>query len=230
MKILLMAILVSFAVSFFTVRGFQTNAGEDQNSSVALVPSNTLEDAGSARAALTEANRALSARVAFLESQPVNAVRLPAAGDWVSREEFMALQEELRSATKSLAKQSGPSIDLANPQVREQLGTALEEIRNSEFADKVEAAQQYRAANLEPMLAKLQTQLGLNQSQVTQMRGALESKMTQDADLTRRWEEGEGAEVLGQVKADNRVAHQSELARILTASQLEQHQERRTGK
>jgi hypothetical protein len=230
MKTILIAVLVSFAVSYFTVQVLYTNAGEHQNSSMALVPTNSQVDAGNARAALIEANQALSARVAFLENQPANEVRLPAAGDWVSKEEFLALQEELRTATQSLAKQSTPSIDLANPQVREQLGTALEEIRASEFADKVEAAQENRAANLEPMLAKLQTRLGLNQAQVTQMRSALESKMTLDADLTRRWEEGEDTEVLGQVKADNRVAHQAELARILTTAQLEQHQGRRTGK
>ncbi len=121
-------------------------------------------------------------------------------------------------------------MDLAHPQFREQLGVALDEIRKTDLIDRAKVTQQKRIAALEPVLAKMQTRLGLSQPQVTQMRTALESKMERDADLTRRWEEGEDRESLGQVKTENRLAHQTELERILTPTQLELHRERRGGK
>jgi hypothetical protein len=230
MKTILLAILVSFAVSYATVRALQTPAVDHGGSSQALAPAQPSEDLQNSIAQLMEANQALSARVDFLENQPTGGVRLPAAGDWVSKQEFLALQTEVREATTAGPRNVAPSVDLTDPQYREQLGTAIQELRKAETIERIETQQMKQAAGLEQRLAKMQTQLGLNPTQVLQMRSALEAKMEMDGELTRRWEEGESMETLGQIKAENGSTHEAELARILTPAQLEQHRGSSGGK
>ncbi|MDF1838411.1 MAG: hypothetical protein P1V35_11110 [Planctomycetota bacterium] len=230
MKILLLSVLASFIVSFITVRGLQQDSEAASVASGGMVPVDYPANLQGDMAALLEKNEALSARVSFLENQPTSEVRIPVEVDWVPREDFLTLQEELRSATKAMANLSSSNVDLAHPQFRDQLGTALDEIRKAEAVGRVEALQEKRAATLEPVLAKMQARMGLTQPQVTQLRGALESKMAMDSERTRRWQEGEDSAVLGQFKADNRTAHQEELARILTPSQFDQLQQGRAGK
>ncbi len=230
MKILYISVLASFIVSFATVQLLQTSAEESVAPSMEPAKAMASTDLQSELAALTEANRALSERIAFLENQPASAVRIPAETDWVPREEFLALQEELRAATKSMASNRMAAGDPAHPMFRDQVENVLGEIRKDALAKGSTVQQEKRTANLEPSLAKMQSRLGLNQSQVTEMRTALESKITMDAELTQRWRDGESNEVLGQVKRDNQATHQAELERILTPAQLEQHRTPRTGK
>ncbi|MCP5020416.1 MAG: hypothetical protein GY930_01460 [bacterium] len=230
MKILLLSILASFIVSFATVQALRPSTEESTTSSMEpakAAPTASLQDE---LHALAEANSALSNRIAFLENQPSNAVRIPAETDWVPREEFLALQEELRAATKSMASNRMAAGDPTHPMFRDQVENVLGEIRKDALVNRSTVQQDKRTANLEPTLAKMQSRLGLNQSQVTEMRTALESKIAMDAELTQRWRDGESNEVLGQVKRDNRATHQAELERILTPSQLEQHRTPRTGK
>lgn len=230
MKILLLSILASFIVSFVTVQALQTQTEEASDFSIAPEPTHWAVDMQDTLASLVEENRALAARLAFVENQPLSQMRLPVDTDWVPRSEFLALQDEFRAITKAISNPSAPNVDLAHPRFRGQLETALGDIRKGEMVNRAKTSQEKRAAALEPALATMQTQLGLNQSQVSEMRTALESKMVRDADLTQRWEQGEDNQALGQLKRDNRTTHQAELQRILTPSQLEQLRAQRGGK
>ena len=51
-----------------------------------------------------------------------------------------------------------------------------------------------------------------------------------EADILRRWEEGEGDEVLGSMKLNDREVHRTELAAFLTEEQLETYLSRGGGK
>ena len=63
---------------------------------------------------------------------------------------------------------------------------------------------------LDEAMPKIETLLELTQDQSGQMRSALLAQYDPEAELTRRWEAGEGPEILGEIKRDEGAASRGE--------------------
>ena len=78
-----------------------------------------------------------------------------------------------------------------------------------------------QAGMLEDRLARLSSDLGLDNIQVNQLRTAFNESLDQNQELMRLWQEGADPQLLGETKQSNALAHRAALESILTPEQLE---------
>ncbi len=177
---------------------------------------------------LVAENKALHDRLLALELRPLAAAgsRAPAIEDFVPREEFEAFRDEVHGALKD---QSELATRLAkDPEgLKQQVASALTDVRRDEAVSKVRAKREGELERLDETMPKLEQWLGLTPDQSSEMRSALLAQYDRDAELIRRWEAGEDAEVLGELKRTNAESHSSDLSAILTPDQLETYSARR---
>ena len=166
--------------------------------------------------------QALRERLAAVELQPAPvSQRIPVTEGFVTKEDFAAFQDEVREALEGSALASTLQV----PAFKEQLADTMEQIQRDEAVAKTDASYRKRVESLDDRMAKLGDILGLDRRQASRLRSELLAKYERDADLTRRWQLGEDAEVLGEVKATNHRVHQEELSAILTLEQLARYQD-----
>ena len=172
--------------------------------------------------ALTQRIRDLNERLSALELVPVAppSSRSPGASTFVSREEFDSLRREVLKALSGRGTAASKG-DSASDEFRDQVAATLSEIRKAEAVRNVRAKQESQIERLNERMPKIEGWLELTPDQSTRMRSALLAQYDRDAELTRRWEEGESDEVLGEIKRTNRETHLTELGQILTPAQLE---------
>ena len=172
-------------------------------------------------AELEDENRSLRDRLSLLEDMPVPEApaREPLSG-FVTRSDFDAFRDEMEEALgRRSVRGEGPS---SSPQFKQEIATALTEIRHQEAVDKVRSKQEARLADLdEKLLPRVEEWLQLTPSQTHEMRTALLNKFERESELIRRWEAGEDDEILGEQKASDRETLRVELSRFLSPEQLE---------
>jgi hypothetical protein len=175
----------------------------------------------------------LQHRLAALELHPAPPPvepRAPATDGLVTRADFDAFRAEVLDALAKRAVVEGASPAEAAA-LKEQLASTLSEIRKEESVAKVRSALEQRTAALDEVtMPKLEEWLGLSAHQSGEMRTALVERYEREADLTRRWEAGEDAAVLGEQKAADRDAYLQQLAVILTPEQYTTYTTRGGGK
>lgn len=173
---------------------------------------------------LIEENQALRGRLAALEMQPVPSAgsRAPVGTGYVPQEEFDAFRDEVREALAGsdavVAKLgSGPEG------FKDQVASSLSQIRKEETAGKLRDWQEMRLERMDQSMPKIETWLELTSNQSVSMRSALLAQYDREAELTRRWEAGEGTEALGEAKRSDREAHLVDLSGFLSPFQLERY-------
>lgn len=169
---------------------------------------------------LEEENGRLSDRLATLERLPVAPARQPVTEESLPREEFEAFREEIAAALAS----RGP-FGSETPQetllCKEQIADTLAEIRLEETQQAIQKKIDGRLEGLDETMPKLERWLQLTPQQSEQLRSVLLARYEREAELVRRWKEGEDPDVLGELKTSDLELHRAELARILSPHQLE---------
>ncbi len=173
--------------------------------------SGALDELRKAVAALETENLKLQTRLDLLDV-PRETVRAPVQG-FVTKSEFDDFQREMRDLLGTRAA-SAPVEELEG-----QVTSALIEIRKQEQFDKVREYHEKRSARLDQDLEKMGEWLALNASQVEDMRSALLVQYGREAEISRRWEEGEDPEVLGEAKRADGEAFDRDLREFLTEEQ-----------
>ena len=148
------------------------------------------------------------------------AARVPVGSEFVSRAEV----EELLGEAGERVAGKVPVVK-SEAELREFVAGALDEVRAEEQTRKVREWQVERQERMEETVSKLDSQLGLSAYQSDRMRTALLVRFEREAELLRRWEEGEDAGVLGEIKRDDRELHLQEVAEFLAPAQLESYTE-----
>ena len=171
-------------------------------------------------------NRSLWIRIEELEgvagmATPQQAEsRVPAGLDYVTREELDGLRREWLA---SLNGGAGVPYEPQTPEWKDSVASTLNQIRQEEGQARAEAWRQRRLTQLDGAMPKLTMALGLTAPQSRDLRAELEANMDRNADLARRYKQGEDPVVLGDEKRTNRETHQAALGTILNATQLEQY-------
>lgn len=163
--------------------------------------------------ALATENEMLRARLGELERRPAPASRKPEG--FVSQEEFDAFREQMRAAL------AGPAPLMSEPgALRDEIATALSDIRHEEAVQKVRDYQERRADRLEEDLVKLEEWLELSPYQAGAMRGILVAQYDREDEQRRLWEEGGADEILAERKRADGEEFYGELAEVLSEEQL----------
>lgn len=188
-------------------------------------------------AALEAENKELWDRLRALERRPTPSLRAPLGANAASAEELGALREEVLDALARLEQQTfgwsrgrepeiEPPIARAPPgpreleAFREHVEEAILGIRRQQ-ADGFFRMLESKTAELDDTLVDLEERLGLTPRQSEQMRSALLARYDREADVLRRWQAGEDAEVIGSLKENDHEVHRAELAAFLSAEQQE---------
>ena len=132
---------------------------------------------------------------------------------WITEEELEARLAEFRDddVAKAQRKAGASAMDA------ESFDAALEAARRRETTRKFEAKAERRMQELDERVAKFEAALGLDASQSSSLRVALENQQARNTELVRMW--NEGATDLGQVKQDNQQAFLDELGGFLSEEQ-----------
>jgi len=164
---------------------------------------------------------ALRQRVAELEMIPASAQveRAPAPDGYVSKEDFFAFREEVLGALDGSSLVSS----IQGPEFKDTLEVTLDEINRDQAIEKTNASYQMRVDGIDERMAQLDAKLDLSRQQSGALREELLTRYERDADMSRRWHEGEDPEVIGELKMTNNQAHQDALSLILTPEQLESY-------
>ena len=178
---------------------------------------------------LAQENRELRDRLTSLELRPAPEQRAPVTGAFVSREEFDAFRDELLASlggSRRLVEASHekpPPMELED--FREHVAGVLYDIRKQEAVAKFRSLDE-RTAELDEDMPRFEEWLELTRDQSDRMRSVLLAQYEREADIIRRWEEGEDPEVLGAMKRNDREVHREELAEVLTPEQFETYTSR----
>lgn len=175
---------------------------------------------------LAQENRLLRERLSLLESRPTTESAPRQGADAVTRAEFDALRDEVRGLLDRPAPLAS-SADTEDDAFKEQVATTLSQIRKDEAVAKVRANHEKRVERIDETMPKIDRWLELTPQQSSEMRSALLAQYERDAELARRWEEGEDDEVLGEIKRTDREAHIADVSAFLTPAQLETYSSRR---
>ncbi len=176
---------------------------------------------------LRDENQELRGRIAGLELRPLPEARAP-VGDFVSRGEFEAFQEEMRAGlAQPLASSPSPSPPL--PDLKVQVADALQEVRKEENIQRAKQAREKRAAMLEERLARIGEWLGLTDYQANEMRTILQARDRHERELIGMWEAGGDPEILGQMKRTYYGEYQTSVERLLTPEQLATYRKKNPG-
>jgi hypothetical protein len=175
--------------------------------------------------ALQADNRALIDRIKVLELRPASTVRESADKELVTLEEFRLFQEEVE---KALRARSGAAEvnDPVSPEFKETIADTLAQIKQEEAVENVRAYQEKRLGRLEGTMVKLDGWLQLAPNQSSEMRRALMDQYDREAEVLRRWESGEGNELIGELKSTNRQALRDDLSGFLSEEQLTRYMSR----
>jgi hypothetical protein len=173
--------------------------------------------------ALDEETRELREQLALAQPRAVSTQRAPVMDEFVSRTDFEAFQGEVRSTLATLSSASSLATAIENPEFKDKLAGTLQEIRKDEAVAAIDAKQQARLDRLDGQMVKLEAALGLTTPQSSALRAAFVTRIDREADLTRRWKQGEDVALLGQVKQSDQTAHEAELSGILTPDQIESY-------
>ena len=220
------AVALGFAAIGISVAGRGPLARQDATESRDLLPAEARKSE-----LLSEEIQILRERITALEMAPVEPLgsRTQAAGTLVEREEFDAFKESVREALAGRGAMAA-KFESESEAFKDQVATTLNEIRKDEAVLEVRAKQERQIERLDASMPKIENWLALTPDQSTRMRSALLAKYDRDAELTRRWENGEDSEILGEIKRTNRETHLTELGQILTPSQLETYSSRGGGR
>lgn len=172
--------------------------------------------------ALRDELRRLGTRLDRLDDLVTSREPLSAAG---SADEQL---EELREEVRALRERTAAALpaDAGPRDLREQVASALSEIRHEERVDSVRSKLDARAEQLDDAMPKFEEWLGLDPGQSASMRDVLLAQYAREEELVRRWEAGEDAAALGEQKDADRALHDAEMSAILTADQLETYRAR----
>lgn len=173
---------------------------------------------------LAAENRELHQRLEGLElrppaappSEPVALDAREPLGGYVSLDAFEEFQTEVRA---KLSKQ--PQVATESPEFKEQVASALVDVRKEENFEKVRKQQEARSARLDEDVEKVREWLDLEPYQADEMRQALLDQYEREDEVRRLWEEGEEGEVLGELKAAAGAAFRTDAEAILTPTQFE---------
>jgi hypothetical protein len=137
-------------------------------------------------------------------------------GDFATRAEL----DELR---KELARLQGLESGVGVPEqgFEDQVKSALKQVRQEERVDGVRRYQDARRERLDKDMLGLRDALSLDSRQEEDLRAALLAQYDREDALTRLWEEGVEAEVLGEQKAEALSAFQADLESALTEEQVQ---------
>ncbi len=165
---------------------------------------------------LAQENRRLRERLVALELAPAPA-RVPVDG-FVSREELEALRTELLAAARP-----SPLAELvAEPeQLKEQVASALIDLRKEERVEKVRSFQQNRSARLDEDVARLTEWLELDDYQADRMRDVLLAQYEREEEVRLMWEDGVDDETLGRHKQEAGERFWADASEVLTPVQFE---------
>jgi hypothetical protein len=174
--------------------------------------------------ALADENRELRARMEDLELRPPgeapSAQRAPMTDGFVTRGEFEAFQKEVRDllSTAGLVVGAGEQV---SPELKARISDTLEELQHEKSVKGVKNYHEKRLAELDAALPKIEEWLQLSSYQSTEMRQALLDQYDREADLVRRWENGEDDALLGELKGSMRREHREDLSQFLDPEQLD---------
>ena len=175
-------------------------------------------------AALEDELRRLRARVESLESAPAPAQRAPVTQGEVTLEDLEALRAELLGqrggSERTEPRPKRPPSPAELEEFRTHVAGALEDIRKREAVSKLRTIEK-RTERLDDVLPMYAKRLELDAEATTRLRSVLLRQYQREADIVRRWQDGEDDEVLGEMKRNDREVHQGELAEVLTPAQLE---------
>lgn len=216
----LVAVGLAGASLVVALRGASAGAGTDE-------PSVEIPDTRPALqarlAALENEARDLRQRLEGLELRPVERVPVApesAAPGWpadaLSQADLDAFREELEA---SLAGASVPSVE--SEAFRATVAETLAEVRKSERAEKVGAYYEDRDERLAEDVAEIREWLDLSPAQTGAMEVALVTHYEREAEVYRRWMEGEEDGALGEQKRADGEAFYADLAGFLAPEQLE---------
>jgi Spy/CpxP family protein refolding chaperone len=170
-------------------------------------------------AALREEVRTLRARLAELERDGMSPRRRPVAHESESsRAEAESAGPPDARAVEADASSDGEADTL--DAFRLEVAAALADVRERQAAAELRAIDE-RIRGLDARMPELEERLELTPDQSARLRSALTAKLDREADVVRRWGAGEAPEVLSELRRGDRAVHESELAEILGAAQLE---------
>jgi len=178
-----------------------------------------------------EAQLALGERLARLELEPAPSERAPIEQAVVSREEFDALQSEVRGGSPGTNPASGaPGGDtetaLPTQQLSELVADSLNEIRGQEADQRRSARHQARIDNIEnKTLPGLNESLGLEAWQSDAMRTALLTRAESGIALEQLWEETGDYALMGEEKGNIQEQFVQDITVFLTVGQLDTYNE-----
>lgn len=157
------------------------------------------------------------------ELRPAEVQRAPVMAGLVPSGEVDARGEESPEASGGGAEGPAESPRVATlaelQEFREYVAGSLLELRKQRAADELRALEE-RVARLDETVTRLEDSLELTPHQSDKLRSVLLSQFDREAEYVRLREEGADEEILGELKASDRVAQSSELASFLTPEQL----------
>lgn len=177
--------------------------------------------------ALDDGLRALRDQLTVLDDRPApDQVRID-VGEFASKSEFDALQEELRTVlgitpSRDRRESAESPVSEISLEFKQQVSEALTEVRKKEQVEEVQKWQESRAARLKEMMPEVTQKLGLAPYQQELMQSALEGIYQAQADVKAgSADDMPDGRTPREVWDDNLQAFLGELGGFLTPHQLE---------
>ena len=147
------------------------------------------------------------------------------------RRDIDALTDRLESLTAKLDARLGAPASAGDPiqapaGFKNQVASAMEEIRREELEEQLLAKQEAQRAEIDDRVEQLGEWLQLTPYQSSGMRDAVVAQYDRDAELMRLWQAGASDEDLGERKRENRDVHRAEVEALLSADQFEAYWDR----
>ena len=147
------------------------------------------------------------------------------------RRDIDALTDRLESLTAKLDARLGAPASAGDPiqapaGFKNQVASAMEEIRREELEEQLLAKQEAQRAEIDDRVEQLGEWLQLTPYQSTGMRDAVVAQYDRNAELLRLWQAGASDEDLGERKRENRDVHRAEVEALLSADQFEAYWDR----
>lgn len=162
-------------------------------------------------------NRALRARVEALESRPAPDARQP-----------VSAAQDPAAATAS--RSTDGAAGLSPAVLQQEVEHALASIRSEERAEAEQRRVERESARMEQRLQRLTEQLALSPHQVADMRAHMLAQDAARQELERMRDEGADRETYRSARDEQREAERAQLARILSAEQLQALREHAGGR
>jgi len=215
----LLAASAAGAVSALIVASVARPGSESSSGPAVVAPSGEAPAVASGLetevAALRNENRELRARVEALEGRPVGEARAAVTSI-----------EEVAAAAAAKLQVEGKLPQQAAGEVFTQVEQALEAIRTAEREEATRAREQRELDRMEERLTQLAERLGLTPAQVNDLRAHRIAQEKIEDDLRAQREAGMERDAYRVAREQARSVEREELARILTAEQLEQYNAR----